>query len=1254
MILNEKNLMTHIESIENKISNNKINASAITAIAFGSITGYEKIRQYSYEKYPSIRNEVTFAQAGAASGTTQWTYYSLSIAATGNSFIRFVQNGSALSAGYTMAGTEYVGSTMGDGADGSMIYLTGEARASKTTSYLPGYNVYVCNNTVDPRVWVGEDTHKLTFSTKVSVYNAPGGALTDDCTGFSRLRLIYQLSPRISLNSKYYNFDNVRIKVRNLIVNNWDWPGSTDSYSFVWQEQDINDLSLSFCYYRVRLYDKDTNELIYEDLVDQAFSAYRTINLSDVKIQNNADESINCVFSANSHFQGIESFNDYPIGTYPTGPWTPLYATNFTDANCFVEPGDYLHSKTLYQYQSARPLATDFYVQTYDFGNGITNGNIEFYLKMESNAYTHKQTRIWFTQAYLGTAGMLLYPYQTGLYSYGTGNVTLNATGQYDNIWHHYRLSFNVGSTWSLYIDSYLVASGLAFYPTPTSIRYMRLETLNVGSNYKIDAIDGSWDLDYYIGRNKHVNSSIPSDWNHYPQWNTGYQSVTTAGQIIDSLSNGESIIGKGGWYLNTVGTQFAVGFTSVHGRNQVLGVTGITNSYYLLYNHVDAPVIAYDVSICPTSTSEAIYFKFDQTGMGTYFVFNVDGHLYYRNPSSVWMDAGVYSANVWINLRITYAKGNYLRYYINRILLASYSSGIGNTAAQYCYFYSSAAGANFYVDALSISTEPDYQGCLVYIKNYTAGAIAGADRDVLPSIQINPYSNRLKNFSLGYDYELTDLYGNSLQNGTITPIYNNSIIYTPPNNRELFISLANQRGEYLNWENYQIRVNGTQIYSNLFYYEIDKYANISIWTRFNKYITQTLHRTTRESNYIPITITQFSLKIFNQQSKFIYSNVTFDPNYPLEYCNQYWSEWFAPNEIGKYFLSPGHYRINITEYETNTSTVYAYYLTGDDMLLVNSQNTISNVLMNIINVNSTIGNQINTVSINLTNQNTKINNSIFSIDIHLNNINSTLGTQLLYQSLNMTAIGNNISTLYAYTGTKFTIMQNNINHSFSDINSSIYLMNNSIYTSVQSVSASLTNINNSISGNMSILVQLNGELTDLYRESQFRDYLDWTNASINSTYVKNQLDVVKVINQYRNQSLEYQLKYNGVVETLQMAASESKTKFMPKTNVTYRVKSLRTGEYLTDWKPISNKTIDYGTFEDPAVSNPTLEGVTGVDFLVSLSILLIAIVLSIYYMNKAGSENPYKRKQKSKTDREVQDKSDLKDPINAIRRKRN
>jgi len=217
----------------------------------------------------------------------------------------------------------------------------------------------------------------------------------------------------------------------------------------------------------------------------------------------------------------------------------------------------------------------------------------------------------------------------------------------------------------------------------------------------------------------------------------------------------------------------------------------------------------------------------------------------------------------------------------------------------------------------------------------------------------VYPYSYSLNNITNGYpygagtpedptieiSYNVTDIYGNTLVNRTIFSGFTDyvELNYTSPQMRTCLISLADQQSNYLEFLNYRVYSNGSALYEPYLYAELNTNWNISVYDRFDSYITSTVYTVQRENNFINLQLTLHSLKIFNQQEKFAYFNLTKDP-----IGSEYWSEWLAPGEITEFRLIAGDYILNVTEFEDlSTSTDYAYTLSGDDILMVSSSYTL-------------------------------------------------------------------------------------------------------------------------------------------------------------------------------------------------------------------------------------------------------------------------------------------------------------------------
>jgi len=274
------------------------------------------------------------------------------------------------------------------------------------------------------------------------------------------------------------------------------------------------------------------------------------------------------------------------------------------------------------------------------------------------------------------------------------------------------------------------------------------------------------------------------------------------------------------------------------------------------------------------------------------------------------------------------------------------------------------------------------------------------------------------------------------------------------------FISLTDQQGTHLFFEDYKTYINGSLIYENIFYEDAGDDVNITVTDRYDYEVYQDVYSVDLVDNYIPITLTMYSLKIMNQQELFNHVNITRDPDYYIS--EYYWSEWIAPGERIEFKLFAGNYIINLTDTENGWSS-YEYELNGDDTLLFSSDNIISNVLINIANTNTTIGNLITYVQIDLTNQNAEINNSIISIEINIESINSTLGDLLIDIDTAITNINSSIISQILSLGTEIT----NINSSLSDqiltITTDISNLDTDIMSQFYTLGVSIENINGSI-----------------------------------------------------------------------------------------------------------------------------------------------------------------------------------------------
>ncbi len=619
-------------------------------------------------------------------------------------------------------------------------------------------------------------------------------------------------------------------------------------------------------------------------------------------------------------------------------------------------------------------------------------------------------------------------------------------------------------------------------------------------------------------------------------------------------------------------------------------------------------------------------------------------------------------------------------------------------------------------IDIYSLKIKNEYE-------NYIPYTLKNNDTDVIKSGNI--FSDEIIEFLMGsgtyiFSYTKNDDFYSIVIN------FNNNQILVINHSKLCFLSYANQRGEYLFFNNYKTYVNGSLIYENIIYREIGDNVSIEVKDRYDISIRNDSFIINSTDNYFSVILTEYSLKVYNQQDKFNHINITRDPIYYESGFS--WSEWLAPNEIIDFYLFPGYYKINVTNVEDDSYSYYSYTLSGDDFLLITSDNTITNTILSITNINTTLGNQITNVEINITNQNSAINNTVVNININLENVNSTLGDLLITQGIHITNIENNLSSLYIFTNnsfinlnssidTYFINIENNIisiNQSISNlvigidnnialingtistlimdigndlmimntimdlsffylnttieqigsnitsnyillnnsitltgnwindsriailnnlvlinntimtginqIYTSVYLINNSIYTAVIDLGTSLTLINNTISGNISIILLQNDFLTAIYNKTMFSELLNWTDVGYNFSIMEDRIDVFTFINNYRDQSIEVLLRYQEKVESIILSAQDDLDRWLPKEDVEYRLKSVSTGEYLTDWKEMpKNKTVDFGWYETEVPETPEpwkwTEGELRQFVFIIIGIVAFFLVIAVIYV---------------------------------------
>ena len=340
-------------------------------------------------------------------------------------------------------------------------------------------------------------------------------------------------------------------------------------------------------------------------------------------------------------------------------------------------------------------------------------------------------------------------------------------------------------------------------------------------------------------------------------------------------------------------------------------------------------------------------------------------------------------------------------------------------------------------------------------------------------------------------------------------------------------------------------------------------------------------------------------------------------------------------NDIGTFYAFTNTSFINLNNV-MNTSFI------NIENTIISINQTISNLVIGVSNdiylINGTISSMISQLETNLFLMNVSLNATLFDLDTTLNLIGSNITSNyiLLNNSIYLNNLNINDSRIAIINN--LMLVNNTISNLISEVYSAVYLINNSIYTAVVDLGTYLSLMNNTIYGNLSIVLEQNEFLTELYRMTMFSDLLNWTDIGLNISLLTSQIDVWTFINNYRNQSVEVHLRYQDLIEKLVISADDLLEQYLPYDGVEYREWSVELQEYIGEWKDLikKNKTVEFGFFdtEVPEVPLPQfVEGVTQWLIIGVIVLIAIIIVVFVYYKLKIAQwkqerrnrvENPY------------------------------
>jgi len=303
---------------------------------------------------------------------------------------------------------------------------------------------------------------------------------------------------------------------------------------------------------------------------------------------------------------------------------------------------------------------------------------------------------------------------------------------------------------------------------------------------------------------------------------------------------------------------------------------------------------------------------------------------------------------------------------------------------------------------------------------------------------------------------------------------------------------------------------------------------------------------------------------------------------------------------------------------------------------IISINQSISNLVIGVQNDISLINGTISTLIVDMGNDlllmNTSIHTFLYALDINLTTIGSNIDDYYILLNNSLNLIGNNITNAQLAIINNLMLVNNSISNMLTEIYTSVFLINNSIYTAVLDLGTYLSLINNTISGDLSIVLEQNDFLTELYKMTMFSELLNWTGVGTNTTMLADQVDAWDFINNYKDDAITVFLKYQDKIENLTVSAQNTITQFLPDDDVEYRLYSVANDEYLNEWTALpENKTVDFGFFEADLPVDPEDYLKDYMAIFVAFTVLMVAFLVIVVFIRRARKigEEPSKKQKK-------------------------
>jgi len=145
------------------------------------------------------------------------------------------------------------------------------------------------------------------------------------------------------------------------------------------------------------------------------------------------------------------------------------------------------------------------------------------------------------------------------------------------------------------------------------------------------------------------------------------------------------------------------------------------------------------------------------------------------------------------------------------------------------------------------------------------------------------------------------------------------------------FLSYQDVRGDYLNFRDYITKINDSVIYDNYFYGNIGEIVNITVRDYYNTTLATQIYTILMGSNYIPLTLNVYELKIKNEALEQVYYSLKNNGTAVIR------TGYIFSEEIITFSIALGDYSLDYTNYEDIYPRELNFALTDHKTITINT-----------------------------------------------------------------------------------------------------------------------------------------------------------------------------------------------------------------------------------------------------------------------------------------------------------------------------